>query len=83
MIGNAVPVKLAEFVARAVIEYIQSVQESEITPGFYNWLISGKGYSERAAKDVVSCLRRAEKLVPSFGEADEYYIFTLEQGDMI
>lgn len=79
MIGNAVPVKLAEFVARAVIEYIQSVQHVNEMPGFYNWLIKGKGYTERVAKDVVSRLNRAEKMVPSFGKADEFYLFTLEQ----
>lgn len=79
MIGNAVPVKLAEFVARVVIEYIQNIQLNEVVPGFYDWLIRGKNYSERVAKDTVSRLKRAEKLIPSYGTPDGYYIFALEQ----
>ena len=79
MIGNAVPVKLAEFVAKAVIEYIQDEKQSQTTPGFYNWLIEEKAYSERVAKDVVSRYKRAEKLIPSLDGPDDYYIFTLEQ----
>lgn len=79
MIGNAVPVKLAEFVASALTDYIQSIKQTEYTPGFFNWLINEKCYSERVAKDVISRSKRAERLIPSHGEADDYYLFTLEQ----
>jgi DNA (cytosine-5)-methyltransferase 1 len=81
MIGNAVPVKLAEFVARAVIDYIQGNHQEEITTGFAEWLVSEKGYSERVSKDIVSRSKRAEKLVPSHGCINDYYLFTLEQND--
>ena len=79
MIGNAVPVKLAEFVARAVIESIQGNHQKEITEGFAEWLINEKGYSERVSKDIVSRSKRAERLLPSHGKIDKYYMFTLEQ----
>ena len=81
MIGNAVPVKLAEFVARAVIEYIQENKQDEIASGFAEWLVENKGYSERVSKDIVSRSKRAEKLVPSLGRIDKYYLFTLEQNE--
>lgn len=79
MIGNAVPVKLAEFVATALTDYIQSINQVEYAPGFYNWLISEKCYSERVAKDILSRNKRAERLIPSHGVVDDYYMFTLEQ----
>ena len=79
MIGNAVPVKLAEFVAKAVIEYVQSVKHHETAPGFYNWLVEEKAYSERVAKDVISRFKRAEKIVPTLEDPNEFYVFTLEQ----
>lgn len=81
MIGNAVPVKLAEFVARAVIDYIQAKEDKNISAGFSEWLMSEKGYSERVSKDIMSRSRRAEKVLPSHGRINEYYIFSLEQTD--
>lgn len=81
MIGNAVPVKLAEFVARAMNEYIRETSQEEITAGFAEWLMRVKGYSERVAKDIVSRRKRAECFVPSHGETNDYYIFTLEQNN--
>lgn len=78
MIGNAVPVKLAEFVAKAVIEFIQNSKQSEIDTTFYDWLVNQKAYSERVARDVISRYKRAEKIIPSFGKPDDYYIFVLE-----
>lgn len=79
MIGNAVPVKLAEFVATALTDYIQSVNQIEYAPGFYSWLTTEKSYSERVAKDILSRNKRAERLIPSHGVVDDYYMFTLEQ----
>lgn len=77
MIGNAVPVKLAEFVARAVIEYIQENKHNGTAPGFYAWLIENKGYSERTAKDVLSRLKRAERIIPFCDEPDSFYLSKL------
>lgn len=81
MIGNAVPVKLAEFVAASVIAYLQTIQQTATGTAFLSWLTSVKGYSERVAKDIVSRYKRAEKLVPSFGTLDVYYLFSLEQNE--
>lgn len=81
MIGNAVPVKLAEFVASAITEYLQDNHQKEIVIGFTDWLINVKGYSERVSRDIISRSKRAEKLVPSHGKIDEYYLFTIEHND--
>lgn len=79
MIGNAVPVKLAEYVAGALLRYIGSTATPQLaTTGFRNWLISEKSYSERSAKDILSRCKRAEKIVGHTGIPDAYYIFTLE-----
>ena len=79
MVGNAVPVKLAEYVARAVIEYMQEKDQVGWIPEFQEWLIVGKGYSVKGAKDVISRLKRAERIIPSVGEPDKYYIYKLDQ----
>lgn len=79
MIGNAVPVKLAEFVAASLSTYIQETQGSIPNERFYEWLIDNHNYSVRSAKDVISRCGRAERIVESFGKPDEFYIFTLEQ----
>lgn len=78
MIGNAVPVGLAEFVARALIEYIQSTQEIGLGSGFYDWLLTEKQYTERVAKDVISRYKRAEKIIPSYKKPDDFYLFSLD-----
>lgn len=87
MIGNAVPVKLAEFVASALIQYINSMAVSGIErvdymwfiDGFENWLLSEKAYSERAAKDVVSRCKRSERILHCAKRIDAYYVFLLQQ----
>lgn len=84
MIGNAVPVKLAEFVASSVIEYIQS-QDAPIVnyvwsiDGFETWLIETKKYSRRAARDVVSRCKRSDKIYHCENHLDAYYLFMLQQ----
>lgn len=79
MIGNAVPVKLAEFVATSLVTYIQEKQGTEQKTDFYSWLLEEQNYSERSAKDVISRCKRAEKIVSSSGIPDAFYVFTLEQ----
>lgn len=89
MIGNAVPVKLAEFVASALLQFIpaksltESAAETEIgsqdcawsMDGFEHWLIVEKAYSDRAARDVVSRCRRSEKILHCAKRLDLYYVF--------
>lgn len=83
MIGNAVPVKLAEFVASALLQYIGSVAECIdyvwFVGGFENWLVSEKAYSERAAKDVISRCKRSERILHCAKRIDAYYVFLLQQ----
>jgi len=78
MIGNAVPVKLAEFVASALVEYI-----TEHTffhdEDFERWLVENYKYSYRTAKDILSRCKRAEKILNPIGIPDAFYIFSLEQ----
>lgn len=84
MIGNAVPVKLAEFVASSVLEYIQS-QDSPVVDyiwnidGFETWLIETKKYSSRAARDVVSRCKRSDKIYHCENHLDAFYLFMLQQ----
>lgn len=87
MIGNAVPVKLAEFVASSLLRYIDSIFEWKLDvegawcmKGFEEWLIIEKSYSDRAAKDVVSRCKRSEKILHcERGRLDAYYLFLLQQ----
>lgn len=79
MIGNAVPVKLAEFVANALLEYIGNEQIVSAAISFEDWLIVNKGYTDRSARDVSSRCKRADKILPCSEKPDAFYLFTLEQ----
>ena len=79
MIGNAVPVKLAEFVAKALLEYIGNEQIVSAAISFEDWLIVSKGYTDRSARDVSSRCKRADKILPCSEKPDAFYLFTLEQ----
>lgn len=62
MIGNAVPVILAEHVARSIISYAEgTTNEQEIL--FIDWLTQKKGYTCRAANDVLSRIKRANRII--------------------
>ena len=82
MIGNAVPVKLAEYVGRALAEYIAQRESYEVPvemelhfaedgfrSDFRQWLMKGKGMSRRSANDVVSRVTRADAIYPMKGRA--------------
>ena len=82
MIGNAVPVELAHFVANRLQEYIQAnadggrvVNESS---KFSEWLRTEKGYSDRSISDVFSRLNRVHNFLPDH-EINQYLITDLEQ----
>lgn len=80
MIGNAVPVKLAEFVAGTLMDFIKEKEiTDDISDGedYKSWLISEKDYSKRSANDSLSRLKRAKDIYNS--ELDDYYIFDLER----
>ena len=81
MVGNAVPVNLGTYVAKALIEHIEQSEyhDSEIDSAlFQEWLSADKGLSERSSRDTVSRLSRANKLHPLSSETDlQTYIFEL------
>ncbi len=67
MIGNAVPVKLAEFVADTVSHFLTLANKIEHidSSGFIEWLEETHGYAQRTAKDTVSRVRRANRILPA------------------
>ncbi len=80
MIGNAVPVKLAEYVANALTKYIKSEEQVETNKEpFVNWLIHFQNYSQRSASDTLSRVRRADKICHLDGAPDDFYCYSLQQ----
>lgn len=59
MVGNAVPVKLAEYVGRVVMRYEDMRGKEADLEEFRGWLVVGKELLPRSAGNVVSRLRRA------------------------
>lgn len=80
MIGNAVPVKLAEHVARAVLTHSQGITNDKDLR-FIDWLIQIKGYSTRAASDVLSRIKRANRIITIENHSLEDTLQTLGQSD--
>lgn len=81
MIGNAVPVKLAEYVARILSQHI--LQEGDgirkSTADFEQWLIEVHHMSARSASDVRCRLKRANSIHPVALQDGESYLFDLDQ----
>lgn len=92
MIGNAVPVKLAEYVASALMEHVKSKSSYEIADmqmellfadggfqkNFQTWLIEDKNLSERTARDMVSRVRRADSIYPMNRESGIEYLYRIQ-----
>lgn len=82
MIGNAVPVELARFVANRLQNYIHAIANGgravNERQNFSEWLRTQKGYSDRSISDVFSRLNRAHILLPNH-EINQYLITDLEQ----
>ena len=85
MIGNAVPVKLAEFVAIALAHHIEenntTAEQSIDCDSFYKWLLLTQPLSERVKRDTVSRLRRANSMCVIPPNPQAYYFFLLEQSE--
>lgn len=82
MIGNAVPVKLAEFVGKAVMNFIDdnkkiTVEKTE----FINWLILTHNFSKRTASDTISRIKRADKIYKISDTPNQFYFCELQQQD--
>lgn len=84
MIGNAVPVKLAEFVANALKSYIDNNNTDKVRidrDRFMDWLISVHNFSKRAASDTVSRVNRADKIYAISSVPDSLYLYNLQQSE--
>lgn len=80
MIGNAVPVKLAEYVATSLKQYIKTEEQVETNKdSFVDWLVKSQNYSQRSASDTLSRVRRADKICRLDGAPDDFYCYTLQQ----
>ena len=85
MIGNAVPIKLAESVADQVLLYDQqgatllSVMSETQKIAFKNWLKNNKNYVPNSARDVISRISRIDSIMPIPDKMDDYYFFSLRQ----
>lgn len=84
MIGNAVPVKLAEYVAQALLYHIQQQKTDEPNidyEKFHIWLDHTQELAPRTKRDTVSRLKRANSICKIINCPDDYYLFTLEHSD--
>lgn len=66
MIGNAVPVNLGKFVAKALLSYINPSPDqvnAGCLDGFESWLVSHESLSARGAASAASRLSRANSMV--------------------
>lgn len=80
MIGNAVPVKLAEFVASALAYHVNQCEAVKIDyQSFSSWLKASQSLSVRTERDTVSRLKRANSICELPAVPDAYYIFRIEQ----
>lgn len=80
MIGNAVPVKLAEYVATKLNEYIKSREEVELNKeSFVEWLINVQNFTPRTASDTLSRVRRADRICRLDGIPNDFYFYSLQQ----
>lgn len=79
MVGNAVPVNLANYIARCMLAFTVEIPDYS---GFQSWLQnqdSNLSYSERVISDTISRLKRANKILA--GDPDPTYLFILERTD--
>ncbi len=77
MIGNAVPVKLAEYVANLIMKYILcSEPELDDMKDFQKWLEINYSYNNRSVSDIISRVKRAHSLQTIIDE--EQYLDALQ-----
>ena len=83
MIGNAVPVKLAEFVARAVKTIFDPKEHArDDESSFLEWLQTEQGLMAKSSNDVISRANRAQSINGPIDSLDEdCYLFLLERKD--
>lgn len=80
MIGNAVPVNLANHVAQSLLAFIkQDIQCQSIE--FIDWLQQNYHYTPLAAKDVISHLSRCNRIMSLQNQTEKEYLDQLELQD--
>ncbi len=80
MIGNAVPVKLAEFVGKALKSAIEDSYIADFeNDDFSTWLVSERGYSQRTVRDTISRIKRADRIQHINGQPSALYLYELQQ----
>ena len=80
MIGNAVPVKLAEYVATKLSDYIKLQEEVELNKdSFVGWLINVQNFTPRTASDTLSRVRRADRICRLDSVPNDFYCYSLQQ----
>ncbi len=79
MIGNAVPINLAFYIASHLMDYVQKNNSIfSNTAQFSHWLKFKKNFSARTIRDVQSRIVRADKLQPRNSMETSLYIYYLE-----
>lgn len=82
MIGNAVPVKLAEYVASKLKDYMKSQEAvEENKDAFITWLTEVQKFTPRSASDTLSRVRRADRIRHLDGAPNDYYCCSLQKDD--
>lgn len=82
MIGNAVPVKLAEFVGNALKKYIENNGEMFVEKmKFMDWLVGTHKFSKRTASDTFSRIKRADRIYKISNTSNQLYFYNLQQTD--
>lgn len=82
MIGNAVPVGLAKFVADALMWHATHKSSLQMPPTFMEWLQQSKHLRFPASRDFLSRYRRARKLIGRFYQSDNTMVEQLQQSEL-
>ena len=80
MIGNAVPVKLSQFVAECLFKYIRGETNSQHIE-FIDWLVNEKKSSTSDAGNILNRVGRAHKILDSQNYDFNTYIIQLSSTD--
>lgn len=73
IIGNAVPVKLAQYVATGILKLFEEQSEVDFDK-FSTWLNTENKYTTRSIRDIVSRLKRLDRLAPLSTDYRTYII---------
>lgn len=78
IIGNAVPVNLAKFIGLSVKKELNKLPKQYDVEKFKRWLKTKTDYSERTISDVISRIKRSDKILNVDTDDFRKYIYNLE-----